>query len=442
MPKGPDVPPPDAFDVSLLKQDYFHGLLPREDAAVLLTKHGDFLIRLSEVEGRSQEAREEVRELMAQCRLLNELYHPCVVQYYGVCLIAQPNCFLFELVTHGRLDEWLRAHQDTKRDERMLMAMSAGWGLEYLHQNSIIHREIAAKNCLYDRQFVKLSGFGKARKAVNYTMKAGRKMNVRWMAPESIDVFRFTQKSDVYGYGLLIYEIFAVREPYEGLSNTDARALILDGITPEFTGRMTRNLADVVKEKMWTFDGDKRANMRQVMMWMQLYTGMELQVVGGTGVKLSGFGKARKAANYTMKAGRKMNVRWMAPESIDVFRFTQKSDVYGYGLLIYEIFAVREPYEGLSNTDARALILDGITPEFTGRMTRNLADVVKEKMWTFDGDKRANMRQCVTATVHQKMDNILAKDVELQSLPNFREPGPMTPSRSKKRKKNDGRSPK
>ncbi|PIO66099.1 hypothetical protein TELCIR_12202, partial [Teladorsagia circumcincta] len=107
----------------------------------------------------------------------------------------------------------------------MLMAMSAGWGLEYLHQNSIIHRDVAARSCLYDRQFVKLSGFGKARKAVNYTMKAGRKMNVRWMAPESIDVFRFTQKSDVYGYGLLIYEIFAVREPYEGLSNTDARAL-------------------------------------------------------------------------------------------------------------------------------------------------------------------------------------------------------------------------
>ncbi|KAK6037837.1 hypothetical protein COOONC_24657 [Cooperia oncophora] len=50
MPKAPGVPPAEAFDVSLMKHDYFHGLLPREDTAVLLTKHGDFLIRLSEAD--------------------------------------------------------------------------------------------------------------------------------------------------------------------------------------------------------------------------------------------------------------------------------------------------------------------------------------------------------------------------------------------------------
>ncbi|KAK6013471.1 hypothetical protein OSTOST_21212 [Ostertagia ostertagi] len=163
---------------------------------------------------------------MAQCRLLNELYHPCVVQYFGVCLIAQPNCFVFEYVSEGPLDEWLRNNRDSiKRDELLLMVMSAGWGLEYLHQNSILHRDIAAKNCLYDKQFAKLSGFEKSKKGTTYTMKTPRKMPVRWMAPEVLETYVHSQKSDVYTYGILIYEIFALKEPYEGLSNINAKQL-------------------------------------------------------------------------------------------------------------------------------------------------------------------------------------------------------------------------
>ncbi|VDO07186.1 unnamed protein product [Haemonchus placei] len=102
----------------------------------------------------------------------------------------------------GRLDDWLRAHRNLKRDDLLLMVMSAGWGLEYLHQNTILHRDIAAKNCLYDKQFVKLSGFGKIKKTDSYTMKSSRKMAIKWMAPESIESSVFTQKSDVYGYGV------------------------------------------------------------------------------------------------------------------------------------------------------------------------------------------------------------------------------------------------
>lgn len=62
------------------------------------------------------------------------------------------------VISDGPLDQFLRANNQTlKRDEMLLMTMSAGWGIEYLHQNSIVHRDIAAKNCLYDRQFVSSS---------------------------------------------------------------------------------------------------------------------------------------------------------------------------------------------------------------------------------------------------------------------------------------------
>ncbi|KAK6038676.1 hypothetical protein COOONC_23819, partial [Cooperia oncophora] len=80
---------------------------------------------------------------------------------------------------------------------------------------------------------------------------------------------------------VLIYEIFAVKEPYEGLSNTEAKACITEGNTLDFPGHMMNKLAEVIKEKMWAFDPEKRATMRQIMLWMQAYTGMELQLVAG-----------------------------------------------------------------------------------------------------------------------------------------------------------------
>lgn len=145
----------------------------------------------------------------------------------------------------------------------------------------------------------------------------------------------------------------------------------------------------------------------------------------------------------------------MAPETIESFLYTQKSDVYCYGLLIYEIFSAKEPFEGLSNFDAKPFILEGDLNEFPGRTPKKLAEVIKEKMWQTDPEKRANMHQimlwlqaysgmelqivsnanCITATVHQKMDALIGKDVDLNATPNFVEPSPKNPIKKKKEEK-------
>ncbi|RCN43750.1 hypothetical protein ANCCAN_10222 [Ancylostoma caninum] len=107
------------------------------------------------VAGRSPEAKEKVQELMRECRLLRDLNHPCITQNYGVCLISQPHCFVLEYVEGGPLNTYLRHNKDNlRRDDLLMMVSCAGWGLEYLHKNAILHRDVAAKNCLYDKQFV------------------------------------------------------------------------------------------------------------------------------------------------------------------------------------------------------------------------------------------------------------------------------------------------
>ncbi|PIO61623.1 hypothetical protein TELCIR_16849 [Teladorsagia circumcincta] len=63
--------------------------------------------------------------------------------------------------------------------------MGVAWGLEYLHSKSVLHRDIAAKNCLYDTaKVVRISEFGLSRQGTTYAMKTARKMPIKWLAPE------------------------------------------------------------------------------------------------------------------------------------------------------------------------------------------------------------------------------------------------------------------
>ncbi|VDM81845.1 unnamed protein product [Strongylus vulgaris] len=123
------------------------------------------------------------------------------------------------------------------------MTMGAAWGMEYLHKCSVLHRDIAARNCLYDKdKIVKISDFGLSRRGSTYKMQTAKKMPIKWMAPESMTTFMFSQKTDVYSYGvsffheenilmigvikILVYEIFSGAEPYEGISNSMTKKMV------------------------------------------------------------------------------------------------------------------------------------------------------------------------------------------------------------------------
>ncbi|VDK55636.1 unnamed protein product [Cylicostephanus goldi] len=145
--------------------------------------------------------------------------------------------FTRKALTGGPLDDYLRSKENKMKKEEMLrMIVSAGWGLEFLHSNYIIHRDISAKNCFYDTQMVKLSGFGLARKTLNYTMKSMKKLAVNWMAPETLRDFRYSQKSDVYSFGV-IWEMRSM--------------IILEGKLNDFPPETPKKLADYVLDKLW-----------------------------------------------------------------------------------------------------------------------------------------------------------------------------------------------
>ncbi|EYC23910.1 hypothetical protein Y032_0014g2210 [Ancylostoma ceylanicum] len=222
----------------------------------------------------------KIKEMMKEARLMRDLKHPNVVCIYGVALLEHPLYIILEFVPGGALDAYLRKNKNTiDRDERLLMAMGAAWGMEYLHKSKVLHRDVAARNCLYDNdKIVKISDFGLSRRGTTYKMQTAKKMPIKWMAPESMSNFTFSQKTDVYSYGVLVFEIFSGLEPYEGVSNSLTKKMIIEGQLNQFPEGTPSKLVEFVKEKMWDKDPDNRLDMSHIVDWLEKYTGLALDM--------------------------------------------------------------------------------------------------------------------------------------------------------------------
>ncbi|VDO57735.1 unnamed protein product [Haemonchus placei] len=187
-----------------------------------------------------------IREIMKEARIMRDLHHINVVNMIGVVLVDHPIYILLEYVSGGALDVYLRRkHARIGRMERFSIMLGVASGMDYIHKANIIHRDLAARNCLYDRTHtVKISDFGLSRPGAQYKMKTAQKMPIKWMAPESILTFTFTRKTDIYTYGVLIYEIFAGIGPYDDMRNSVVKKMIKSDIEKIISAHPEKDLVD------------------------------------------------------------------------------------------------------------------------------------------------------------------------------------------------------
>lgn len=221
---------------------------------------------------------EKMKEVMAEARLMRSLNHPNIVRCRGIAVLEQPVYIVIDFITGGGLDSFLKKNGKTlTMDEKNKMAISAAWGIEFMHSHDIIHRDIAARNCLYDKKnLVKLSDFGLSRKGSSYRMKKAMKMPTKWLAPESLTTFTFSRASDVYTYGVLLYEIYTCQEPYASVNAGEARRLILAGSFPNFSKFAPPELNEIMKNSVYLLDPLKRATMKSVVKQLEAWLEVEL----------------------------------------------------------------------------------------------------------------------------------------------------------------------
>ncbi|CAB3403768.1 unnamed protein product [Caenorhabditis bovis] len=223
---------------------------------------------------------ELMREIMAEARLMRALNHPNIVRIRGVALLEQPLYIIIDFIGGGGLDSYLKKNSKTlTKDDKNKMAISAAWGIEFMHSQDIMHRDIAARNCLYDpKNYVKLSDFGLSRKGNVYKMKKCRKMPTKWLAPESLSAFTFYKSSDVFTYGILLYEIYTCSEPYKGITGGEAKKRILAGEFLSIDKDAPKELVEIVKKNVFLLDHRKRATMKEIVKALEEWLQIELEL--------------------------------------------------------------------------------------------------------------------------------------------------------------------
>ncbi|KAL4684108.1 hypothetical protein H8959_021802, partial [Pygathrix nigripes] len=165
-------------------------------------------------------------DFIEEAEVMMKLSHPKLVQLYGVCLEQAPICLVFEFMEHGCLSDYLRSQRGLFAAETLLgMCLDVCEGMAYLEEACVIHRDLAARNCLVgENQVIKVSDFGMTRFVLDdqYTSSTGTKFPVKWASPEVFSFSRYSSKSDVWSFGVLMWEVFSEGKiPYENRSNSE-----------------------------------------------------------------------------------------------------------------------------------------------------------------------------------------------------------------------------
>ncbi|XP_063046571.1 tyrosine-protein kinase ITK/TSK [Engraulis encrasicolus] len=165
-------------------------------------------------------------EFKEEAQVMKKVSHPKLVQLLGVVMQRSPMYLVFEYMEGGCLVEYLRSHRGALSQDKMLnMCLDVSEAMAYLESSNFIHRDLAARNCLVSKDLsVKVSDFGMTRFVLDdqYTSSQGTKFPIKWSAPEVIKFSRFSSKSDVWSFGILMWEVYTEgRLPYESRTNQE-----------------------------------------------------------------------------------------------------------------------------------------------------------------------------------------------------------------------------
>ncbi|CAI4231314.1 unnamed protein product [Auanema sp. JU1783] len=228
-------------------------------------------------------------DFIREIELMKRLgYHERLANLVGCIAKSEPLCLVMEYCSDGDLLHFLsdRCKYMMDLDERgvnyqdgpidgnydlsmiitmkqlLMFSVQISYGLEYLSQKGFVHRDVAARNILvHDRKFCKIGDFGLCRfmrsENPHYKCKGGR-LPLKWMSPESIRHYDFSTKSDVWAFGILLFEIITLGgAPYPGIKMDELLGFLENGGRIPQPDNCPNEFYDVMRE-CWLADATRR----------------------------------------------------------------------------------------------------------------------------------------------------------------------------------------
>ena len=167
---------------------------------------------------------------------MKSLHHPNLVQFFSATTrLGEPTCLIVELMEGGSLLDYLRGQGEGKTlqfSQLIEKAEQIATGMTYLEQHNYIHRSLSARNVLLTKEFMcKVSDYGMLRLLKEVNEEGSIPMSLpKRTAPEAFLYGQFTIKSDVWSYGIVLYEIITYGQlPYLGMSNGEVMQKLQEG---------------------------------------------------------------------------------------------------------------------------------------------------------------------------------------------------------------------
>ncbi|KAH7850592.1 hypothetical protein Vadar_000268 [Vaccinium darrowii] len=200
------------------------------------------------------------KEFAQEVFILRKVRHKNVVQFIGACTKSPSLCIVTEFMSGGSVYDYLHKRKGSfKLPSLLRVAIDISKGMDYLHQNNIIHRDLKAANLLMDEhEVVKVADFGVARVKAQSGVMTAETGTYRWMAPEVIEHKSYDHKADIFSFGIVMWELLTGKIPYDYLTPLQAAVgVVQQGLRPTIPKNAHPKLAELL-QKCWQQDPTSR----------------------------------------------------------------------------------------------------------------------------------------------------------------------------------------
>ncbi|CAH1238941.1 MST1R [Branchiostoma lanceolatum] len=213
----------------------------------------------------------EMVSLLQEGLRMIKFNHDNVLELTGICVHGNQAMIVLPYMKHGDLRKYLIKKQTLPLLVNLRLCLDIARGMAYLSDNDIVHRDLAARNCMLDENLrVKVADFGLCRDVHEkgyYRIQSWEvKLPYKWMAPESHATYIFDTKTDIWSYGIVLWEIFAAGQtPYPGMPGVSIVHQLREGYRMERPNRCPIMLYNSVMKQCWLTNPLERPNFKEVL---------------------------------------------------------------------------------------------------------------------------------------------------------------------------------